>query len=93
VGLVHVLPNRSGHLPVFSEYGALKVKRKLVIAWRRLHELHAIKLGVRVDDFAPAVHPNYENNTSFFARIWLDFCSINFIVQGVNSPVKWTIQN
>ena len=67
VGLVNVLPNGSCHLSVFSENGALKVKWKLVIAWRRLYELHAIKLGVRVDDLAPAVHPDYEKNSSFFA--------------------------
>ena len=83
VGLVHVLPNRSSHLPVFSEHGALKVKWKLVIAWRGLHKLHPIKLGVGVDNIAPAVHPNNKKNASFFARIWRDFCGINFIVQGI----------
>ncbi len=85
VGLVHILPNRSSHLPVFSEYGALKVKWKLIIAWRRLYKLHAIKLGVRVDNLAPAVHSNHENNASFFTRIWRDFGSINFIVQWIKS--------
>jgi hypothetical protein len=66
---MHVLPNRGGYFPVLSKDRALKVLGKLIAARGGLHKPHAVKLGVGVDDLAPAVNSDYEKDSRLFPKL------------------------